>query len=486
MDENLKQKAILGVFWQAIQRFGSRVILFVANMVFARLLSPDDFGCMGIIWVFLSFSDIFINGGFGSALIQKKDISENDYSTAFYWNFIIAFLCYCILYFCAPSIADFYSTPILSEALRVQGLVLFFNSLCVVQVSRLYKQLKFKKIAIIDVVASILGSAIGIFCAYLGLGVWSFVIKMLSYGVINSILIWISAKWCPNFVFSLASFKKLFGFGSFMFLSSLTNVLFINFQSLIIGKMFTMKDLAYYSQARKLEEVPIVCLTNIISTVSYPVFSTLQEDKDMLLTCIRRNIKTITFLSFPLMTFFIVAAEPIIMCVFSEKWLPSVPYFQLLCLAGVLIPINITNRDFYAAIGRSKLFFNSQLIYKLFGIGMMLIGIYSYGVTGLLIGKIIADYCLFFMNATITGRLINYGVIRQIRDLATNLLISVFCGVLFHYIMKLYHSSSVWILLLECLVFFTLYLSIAYIGKNNELFLYLNIIKNTINKIRKH
>lgn len=450
-------------------------------MVFARLLSPNDFGIMGIIWVFISFSDIFINGGFLSALIQKKNVNEVDYSTAFYWNLVISILCYAVLYFTTPYISGFYDIPQLQEILKVQGLVLFFNALCVVQISRIQKQLRFKKLAIIDLIASFGGCILGIISAmFFNSGVWSLVVKMLSYSAINCIALWITEKWYPQKKFCWSSFKELFGFGSFMLLSSLTNVLYINFQPLIIGKMFSPKDLGFYTQARKLEEIPVMALTNIVSTVSFPIFSNLQDNKDKLISCLKKNIRSITFLSFPLMVFCIVAAEQIITILFSEKWIDSVPYFQLLCLSGILIPINIANRDLYASLGKSKLFFNSQLAYKIFGVVLMLIGIYSYGIIGLIIGKIIADYSLFIMNAIISGNLIGYGLIHQVKDIAPSLLNSIVCGATLHGIIVLFDFSSLWFIILYGVIFFSIYLFFSILFKNQELRLYVSIIKNKL------
>lgn len=477
----IKQKAISGVFWQAIQRFGSRIILFVANMFFARLLSPDDFGVMGIIWVFISFSDIFINGGFLSALIQKKDVNETDYSTAFYWNLLISILCYAVLYLFAPFISGFYNNSILQDILRVQGIVLFLNALSVVQSSRMQKHLRFKKLAIIDLIASILGCSLGIIAAaFFNFGVWSLVIKMISYSAIICIAFWITEKWYPNKAFSWSSFKELFSFGSFMLLSSLTNVLYINFQPLIIGKLFSPKDLGFYTQARKLEEIPVVALTNIVSTVSFPIFSNLQDDKIRLVNCLKKNIKTITFLSFPLMVSFIVFAKHIIIVLFSETWMESVPYFQLLCLSGMLIPVNVANRDLYASLGKSKLYFNSQLIYKIFGVILMLIGVFNYGIFGLIYGKIIADYSLFIMNAIISGKLIGYGLTFQIKDITPSILNAAICGIILYYITNLLGHSNLWFIILYGIIYFSLYILISFLFKSQELQLYITIIKKNI------
>lgn len=479
-NSEIKQKAISGIIWQSVQRFGSRIILLIANLIFARLLSPSDFGLVGIIFVFLSFSDIIINGGFTSALIQKKDPTREDYSTVFIWNIFLSIVCYFTLYIGAPFISDFYNSSAIKELLRVEGLVLFTNALCTVQLNRMQKELEFRKLALIDVMSSLLGCSGGILITILGFGVWGLVYKMLLYSIITLILVSFTRKWDFSLVFNFKSFKTLFGFGSFMFLSSFTNALFINFQALLIGKVYSSKDLGYYTQARKLEEIPVVCVTNIVSSVSFPLFSILQEEKERLIMCLRKNIKLVTFISFPLSTFLFVAATPIILFLFTEKWLESVVYFQLLCLSGLMMPINIANRDLFASLGRSKLFFTSQLVYKLLGVILMVIGIYSFGILGLLYGKIIADFVLFFINSSISNNLVGYGTIHQLKDVSPNFIVSFISGFVLNVFLQSFSLAPIVQLICGFIIFFFIYIITASIFAKDQYNFCLTYIKSRL------
>lgn len=417
-------KSISSFLWSAIQRFGTRILLFVANMVLARLLTPTDFGCVGMIMVFISFSDIFVIGGFASALIQKKNPTQTDYSSVFFVNLFISIFCYTTLFATAPAIARFYHTDILTDILRVQGLTLIFNAFNVVQINILQKNLNFKRLAIAENAACFLGCGTGIAAALMGFGVWSLVIKNLIMYFLYSLILWLWDTWRPNLVFSIKSVVELFKFGGFMLLSSLTNVIYINYQSLIIGRVFSDRDLGYFTQARKLEEIPVVAFSNVVSSVSFPLYAKLQDDKTALLNLLRRNVKAITYLNFPLMVVLALMAEPLIMLLFGDQWLPSVPYFRILCVAGLLTSINVSNRDTFAALGKSRTFFYSQLVYKLVGIGLISAGI-PWGIKGMVWGWVGASYFLFVLNATIARKLIGYGLWTQLNDVLPNLLLSI-------------------------------------------------------------
>ena len=420
--------------WSGVQRFGSRILLFIANMVLARLLSPADFGCVGLITVFINFSDDFINGGFASALIQKKSPTQADYSSVFYLNLSIALICYAILFVFSPAIAEFYHIPILCDILRVQGIVMIFNAFGVVQTNILQKQLYIKHLAIADNISSLLGSIAGIIAAYKGLGVWSLVIRYLGVYFFYVLFIWIIDSWKPSLTFSFKSIRELFKFGGFMLLSNITDTVYNNIQSLIIGRVFSDSDLGQFTQARKLEEIPVMGLASVVSTVSFPLYSKMQDDKENLLCLLHRNNKTITYLSFPLMVLLFLISEPLIILLFSDKWLPAVPYFRILCISGLITTINVTNKDLITALGYSSLYFYSQLIYKIIGVLFILFGL-RWGIEGMIWGRVFAYYLLFLMNAFIAERIINYGLYSQIKDVFPNLIIAfisgatIFCGI---------------------------------------------------------
>ena len=271
-DTHLKQRTLSGMIWAAIQRFGSLAISFLSNIVLARLLSPNDYGLIGMLSIFIAVSNTFIDGGFGVALIQKKDTTNKDFSTVFFWNIFLSLFLYFILYISAPLIQRFYDNiHMLSDVLKVLGVVLIINALTVVQLNRLRKEMKFKLLAKCNLSAAIISVTIAIILAYYGWGVWALVFQQIVYSLFNSIICWMVCKWKPEMIFSLKSFKDLFGFGSFMMFSSLFNTFCNNINGLIIGKFFSASTLGYYTQSKRLEDVSTMGFLSVIEQVSYPM-----------------------------------------------------------------------------------------------------------------------------------------------------------------------------------------------------------------------
>ena len=305
MSGDLKRKAVSGMLWSSFQKFGTMGISFVSNIILARLLTPEDYGCIGMLMIFILVANTFIDGGFGSALIQKKEPTQEDYSTIFYWNLFLSVVLYFALFASAPLIARFYNLPLLSSVLQVQGLVLILNSLSIIQQNRLRKQLLFKKLAIVSIISALLSLAITIYLAYLGWGVWALVAQQLLMSGFNAVLYWVVGKWNPSFVFSRQSFKELFGFGGFILLSNLINTFGNNVQSLLIGKFFSPATMGLYAQARKLEEVASTSFSSVVDQVSYPVLSAVQNDKQMMVSVLRKLIMSLAYICFPMMVLLI-------------------------------------------------------------------------------------------------------------------------------------------------------------------------------------
>ena len=425
MDSGLKQKTVSGMIWSFVQRFGVMIISFCSNLVLARLLTPDDYGLIGMLMIFILIANTFVDGGFGSALIQKKDPTEEDYSTIFYWNLFLSVVLYILLFLCAPYIARFYKLPLLSSVLRVQGGVLILNSLSIIQQNRLRKQLHFKQLSLVGIFSAFLSLVITIYLAYLGWGVWALVAQQLLMSFFNAILYWIVGKWSPKLVFSTKSFKELFGFGGFILLSNLINTLCNNIQGLLIGKFFSPHTMGLYSQARKLEEVASTSLSSVVDQVSYPVLAEVQNDRMQMIKVIKKLITSIAFFSFPAMLLLVVIAEPVIILLYSNKWVECTPYFQVLCVAGLAISLQNINYYAVAAIGKSKALFNWTLIKRALSIIFIIVGFVLYGIWGLLIGMVMASYAMYIINALLVSRHIGYTLWQQFKDLLPILLISV-------------------------------------------------------------
>lgn len=485
MEAGLKQKTISGMIWSFAQRFGVMLISFCANIVLARLLSPDDFGCIGMLMIFILIANTFIDGGFGSALIQKKQPTQDDYSTIFYWNLFISVILYVILLYLSPLIAKFYDIPLLSPVLRTQGLVLILNSFSVIQQNRLRKQLQFKKLAIINLISASASLLITIYLAYIGYGVWALVAQQLMISLFNAVLFWIIGKWWPSFVFSLRSFKELFSFGGFLLLSNLINTFCNNIQGLLIGKYFSPYTMGLYSQAKKLEEVASTSISCIVDQVSYPVLSEVQDDKEKLQKVLKGLTTSIAFFSFPIMLLLIVIAKPLIVLLYSERWVECVPYFQILCIAGLAISLQNINYYAVAAIGKSKSLFNWTLVKRVTSIILIVAGFCINGIYGLLCGMVIASYSIYLINSALASKYIGYTLRAQLRDLLPVISVSIL-SLLIPVAISFLLPSGLLNLTLTSLTYITTYLCLSKIFIKSKIAMLKEIIGSIIKRNSRH
>lgn len=425
MSESLKKKTMNGMMWNSVQRFGSMGISFISNIVLARLLSPDDYGCIGMLMIFIALAESFIDGGFGSALIQKKEPSQEDYSTVFFWNLFLSISLYCLLFFTAPAIARFYNLPLLSDVLRIQGIGVIISALTIVQSNQLRKQMNFRKLAIINLLSTVISVLVAIFMAYKGFGVWSLVAQQLTMWSVTMILLWITSKWKLTFVFSLQSFKELFSFGSFILFSNLLNTFCNNIQGILIGKFFSPATMGMYSQARKLEMIASTSISSVIDSVSYPVLASVQNNKEMMINTIRKFTLFLAYVCFPLMGVLAVVATPLVQLLYSEKWLPCVPYFQIFCVAGVAVCLQGINYYGVAAIGKSDALFKWTIVKRVMGLMVMLVGMKFWGLYGLLVGAVISSWIIYIVNAFLTSKYVGYKVWKQAIDLIPIILLTL-------------------------------------------------------------
>lgn len=421
----LKKKAVHGVIWTSIQRFLTIFIQFVSGIILARLLSPDDFGCIGMLSIFMIVASSFIDGGFGSALIQKKRPSQTDYSTIFFWNFIVSIFIYLVLYISAPYIARYYHTELLSSVLRVQALVLIFNALTTIHINKLNKEFNFRKISVVSLISIVISLTVTIVMAYHGYGVWSLVTQNLLMAIIPTVIYWVTCPWRPTRVFSTQSFKELFGFGFYVLLTHIINNIGTNVQGLLIGRVYNPSVMGYYSKANNTEKLASASISQVIGQVSYPLYAEMQNDKVHLILTLKKLTQLVTYVTFPLMFLLILLATPIFILLYSEKWLPAVPYFQILCLAGLAICLHAINTQSIAAIGKSKVMFVWAFIKQIGGFILMLVGFYLFGIKGLLIGMVIKSWLIYVINASLVSKYIGYRLWKQLNDIFPVIVISI-------------------------------------------------------------
>lgn len=424
-NNDLKKKAASGMVWTALQKYSTMIISFISGIILARLLTPFDYGCIGMLSIFMVLARTFIDGGFASALIQKKNPSKEDYSTIFFWNLSVSVVMYATLYLTAPAIARFYDIPILSSVLRVQALVLFVNAFTLVQSNQLRKKLNFKLIAIVTVITSLISLAVTILMAYKGFGVWALVSSNLISATIPAVVYWLYVKWRPVMTFSWKSFEELFSFGFYMFLTHLVNNFGSQLQGLLIGKVYNPATMGYYSKAHGTEKLASQSISSVMTQVTYPLYAQVQDDKVALANMIKRLTSTLAFVTFPLMFILLLLAKPIFVLLYSDRWLQSVPYFQVLCVSGLAVCLQAVNLQSISAIGKSGTMFLWTLLKRCVGIGLIVGGLAYWGMKGLLIGFVMNSWFAYWVNILLVSKHIGYKWYRQLLDLFPIMLVAV-------------------------------------------------------------
>lgn len=480
MQENLKKKTVSGMIWSALQRFGTMGISFVSNIVLARLLTPDDYGCIGMLAIFITVSNTFVDGGFGSALIQKKEPTQKDYSTIFWLNLFMSVVIYGILYISAPAVSRFYDIPLLSSVLRVQGIVLIIDALNIVQTNQLRKSINFKRLAVIYIASQIVGAVCAIVLAYMGWGVWALVAQQIIASSITSVILWVMNRWLPQLCFSFDSFKQLFSFGGFILASNLINTFCNNVQGLLIGKFFNPAILGYYTQAYKLEDVASHSISSVVEQVAYPVFSKVQSDNDGLKNVIYRLILSIAYVTFPMMLILVLIAEPLIGLLYGEKWLPSVPYFQIICIGGIAVCLQGVTYLAIASIGKSKELFLWTIIKRGLGMILLIAGMVLFGMNGLLWGFVLSCWSVTFINAYLVSKYIKYGLWQQIKDVLPIILISSMVFIITLVIANKLTLGGYMYIVLVLLIYISMYLLLSSVVKLQAYSFIKEIVKSDI------
>lgn len=451
--------------WTALQKYSTMLISFISGIILARLLTPHDYGCIGMLSIFMVLSEAIIDGGFGAALIQKKSPSQEDYSTIFYWNLGMSVVMYAILYVSAPAISRFYDIPILCDVLRVQGIILFIYAFNIVQRNQLRKNLNFKVLSIVTITTSIIALSVTIFMAYNGCGVWALVVQNLITAAIPAIVFWFFLKWRPIWAFSWKSFKELFSFGFYMFLTHLLNSFGQQIQGLLIGKVYSASTMGYYSKAHGVEKMASNSVSSIMTQVTYPLYAEAQDNKQMMINMIKRITVTLSYLTFPIMFILILLAKPIFVLLYSERWLSSVPYFQVLCLAGLANCLMAVNLQTISALGKSKIMFVWTVVKRVVGIGAIVLGLLLFGMKGLLIGVIINNYFSYFVNIGLVSKHVGYKWSRQLLDLMPVAVASVVAAIVSYGSSYLLHLDMYPDGVVKLIVYLMVYLGWSFIFK---------------------
>ncbi len=482
-DKSLKKRTVGAIMWSGIGHLATVLITFISNMVLSRLLVPEDFGCIGMLLIFITISDALAIGGLGQALIQKKNPSHVDYSTVFYCNVFASLFFYFVIFFIAPYIAQFYKMPVLCDVMRVQSLTIVFHAIYVVQSTQLQRDLKFKEFSIRNIIAAICGTCVAVIIALNGGGVWSLVFSAVTASVVSLFLLWNMSKWRPTLEFSWKSFKELFLFGGMIMLSNIFERVYSNIQGLVIGRFYSARDMGYYSQAYKLEQIPVSTISMTVSQVSFPVFSSLQDNLENVKNAVKKNIVCLTYLNFPVSLLMMVLASPLIHLFYGSKWDEAIPYFQILCLAGLFTTINAMNINVIKGLGKGKLFFYVQVAKRIVGITFILIGAYigMYGILWAAVGVAVFE---FILNGILNNKLIGYGIFLQLKDVSVNVVMT-FLALIPVLLLSVLDNNQFLVMFSQIFVFLISYIFLSVLFKSSAFELYKKIVVETLKKYSK-
>lgn len=413
MSQDIKHKTKIGMLWNAFEKIAVQGISFVLNIILARLLTPHDYGTIGMLTIFLTFSNVFVDSGFARALIQKQDRTEEDFSTSLIFNIVVGCLLYVVLFFASPAIADFYQTPELVGLQRVFFVVIILNSLTVVQSAKLQIKVDFRSIALINAVSTIISGGLAIYAAFQGAGPWALVIQSIVKSLVSTICFWLVDRWIPKTGFSKASFKRLFGYGSKLLACGLLGTFEINLGNLIIGKLYAPASLGFFTRAQQFPELTVGTLGSVLNSTTFPLMSELQKKTDELITTFKRLIKFSALISFPAMVGLSVLSEDIIMVLLGEQWLPAADLMFWLALCYIFTPLSALNLNLLNAIGRSDLFMRIDFLKIPVVFGTIAIT-FPISLKAIVIGKVVTAFIYYYMNCYMIGKLYNFGVFKQL------------------------------------------------------------------------
>lgn len=472
----LKDKAISGVKWNAIGRFSTQGVNFVIGLILARLLSPSDYGVVGMVGIFFAIAQTFIDSGFGSALIRKNDCNDTDYSTAFYFNVIVGLVCCILLWIASPFIADFFNTPILKDLVKVMSLNMLISSLAIVHGAKLTHSIDFKSQSLVNVITATVSGGCGILMAYKGLGVWSLVLQNIIGSILRFILLIIITKWYPRRIFSMDSFKELFGFGGKILIASLLHTIYANMTTMLIGKFYSAKDLGYYSRGETLATYPSSSLTGILQSVTYPVLSKIQDDDKHLINSYRKLISMTSLVIFFGMFLLAALAKPLIVTLLTDKWLDAVIYLQIFCFAYMFDHICALNLNILYVKGYSNLVLKLEVIKKTISISMIVAAI-PFGVLAICIARALYSQIAILINTYYTGKLFDLGYVKQVKDFS-KYLICAFIAIVPSFLLTYVNIHSILQLILGGVSALFIYFILL---RNNVYFLdLLSIIKRSL------
>lgn len=478
--ESLKNKTIKGTVWSAADAFLGQGVTFIVGIVLARILSPDEYGLIGICLIFNTVLNGIVDSGFSNALIRKKDVTDEDYNTMFITNMIISIILYVLLFFSAPLVSDFFHRDELTALVRTTGLVLFFNALSITQVTILTKKIDFKTKTKASLVSAIISGVIGIAMAFMGYGVWSLVAQQLSKQLLYTLCLWILNKWWPKFTFYKASFKYMWGFGWKLLASGLLNNIWTQLYQVVIGRYYTSSTLGHYTRAHEYASIFSSNLTSIVQRVSFPALAEIQDDKERMVQGYRKIIKITMFVTAVCMISLGAVSEPMVYTLIGSKWHEAATYLPLICISMSLYPLHSINLNILQVLGRSDIFLYLEILKKIVGLIPIAVGIF-YGIYYMLLTSIFTGIISLYFNTWYTGKTLNYTFMNQLRDIAPSYLTALFIAIAVYFLKYLVLPCYV-VLLLQIVVGIIVGFSISELLKFEEYTELKSIVVKTIKR----
>lgn len=443
-EQSLTDKTVSGVGWSAIENIAQYAVTFIVGVVLARLLSPEDYGLLGIVAIFTAICNTIITGGFTNALIRKKDVTEDDYNTVFIVNLGMSLLLYAVIFVCSPLIAKFFEREELVLLTRVTSISMILGAFAIVQQTRLTKLIDFKTQTKITLISSIFSGIIGIVLAFLDCGVWSLVAQQIVSQFLRSLLFWLYNDWAPNLKFSKVSFTNLFGFGWKIMVSGLLDTLWKELYQVVVGKFYSSATLGQYTRANQFSQLFSSNLTAVIQRVTFPVLSNIQDDKNRMVGAYRRIIKTTMFITAITMLFLAAIADPLLYCLIGPKWHEAATYLPLICIAGSLYPLHAINLNMLQVQGRSDLFLVLEIVKKVITLAPFAVGAFI-GIIPMLYANLLVGLVSFFLNSYWTGKFLGYTSWQQLKDIAPSYGIASFIAIIVYVLA--YLPISNWLIL---------------------------------------
>ena len=477
---NVKEKVISSLIWKMMERIGTQGVQFVVQLILARLLLPEDYGILAITTIFISIANVFIQTGFTTSIVQKKEIDEEYTSSMFYLMLIIAIILYMVLFLISQIIASLYNEPRITTIIRILVISLIFGSITSVQNAILSRNMQFKKYFYSSILGIIFSGTVGIILAYIGLGVWALVAQQLTNNLIIMIVLCLVVKWRPKWLFSFKKVKELFKYGWKILVASLIDNIYNDIYGLIIGKIYDSKMLGYYNRGKQFPEVIVNNINGSISSVMLSALSNQQDNKEKLKNMVRRSIITSGFIIFPVVVGLAVVAEPLVKILLTEKWGECVPFMQILCFTYAFYLIDTANLQAIKAIGRSDVYLKLEIIKKVFGFSILLISV-PFGIKVMLLLQPVYAIISNLINAYPNRKFLDYSIKEQYKDILPSIILSIIMGIIIYPIKYIIHNS-VMLLICQIIMGIIIYMLLSYILKFEALRYLINTVKELRNK----